>query len=259
MGKDLTKVNQTIFICNGGSCKKQQAEDLTREIRCELKMAGLHETTHTIKTLCMGQCENAPVVYTESDNTWYKQMNIDRINLMVDSLASGNGETSDNILFRREWDKMKPAKVIKPKTLSEFNTIEDTEMGPIDFIKIYPWKFNTYPLIKECLKDKWKDLQVKSIHGELYPGTCQFKYDSGKVQVVCTKSRSSVVFVLSASKDSSDLKHKISDVRLFRTLQSDFSGLQFFNQAEGKILEVTWSDNEDLWKHLVDNYARISS
>ncbi|MCG8310579.1 MAG: (2Fe-2S) ferredoxin domain-containing protein [Cytophagales bacterium] len=259
MGKDLTKVNQTIFICNGGSCKKQQAEDLTREIRCELKMAGLHEATHTIKTLCMGQCENAPVMYTEADNAWYKQMSIDRINRMVDHLASGNGDASDNILYRREWDKMKPVREITPKTKSEFKLIDDAEYGQIECIKIYPWEFNTYPLIKECLNGKWKGFHVKCVHRELYPGYCQIKYDGGKVQVACAKSESSVVFVLRAPADSSDFKYKINNVRLFKTVRGDLSGLQLFNQAEGKILEATWADNDILWQHLVDNYARISS
>jgi (2Fe-2S) ferredoxin len=259
MGKDLTKLNQTVFICNGGSCKKQDADALTREMRCELKMAGLHETTHTIKTLCMGQCENAPVMYTEADNTWYKQMNFERVSLMVDHLASDNGQAPDNILFKKEWDKMYPAKLITPKTQSEFVLIDDEEHGQIDYIKIYPWEFNTYPLIKECLNGKWKDLDIQCIYGELVSGNCQFNYDTGKVEVVSVEGGSSARFVLSAPADSPDFKFKINNVRLFRVMDSDLSGLQFFNQAEGKILEVTWKNNDLLWQHLVDNYARISS
>lgn len=259
MGKDLTKVTHTIFICNGGSCKKQGAEDNVRELRCALKMEGLQETIHTIKTLCMGQCENAPVMFVEGDNTWYKRMTADMIHELVGMSLNSAKALKSNALFKRGWDKMQPAKVVIPKTNGSLQWEEDPEMGRINSIQIYPWEFNTYPLLKECFTNRWEELSLFSKAYGLMKGPFQMEYQPGKALIDTTEKDVSLEIVMQAAKDSEDFPAKVSSIKLFHTAGEEQYGLHFSNPKDGVILKVRWDKNNGFWEHLINNYAKISS
>ena len=259
MGKDLTKVNHTIFICNGGSCKKQGAEDNVRELRCSLKMAGLHETTHTIKTLCMGQCENAPVMFIEGANTWYKRMTAEMIDELVDMQLNSTKALNGHALFKPGWDIMRPAKIVVPKTSGSLQWKEDPELGRINSIQIYPWEFNTYPLLKECFAHKWDGLSLFSKAYGPMEGPFQIEYQTGKALINNAEKGISLEIVMQASKDSEDFPAKISSIKLFHTAGEELYGLHFSNSRDGMILKVQWKKNNGFWEHLINNYAKISS
>lgn len=74
MGKDLTKVSQTVFICNGSSCLKKGADENTLALREAIKEHQIHDQTHTVRTKCTGQCDTGPIVFIHPEGIWYKNV-----------------------------------------------------------------------------------------------------------------------------------------------------------------------------------------
>jgi len=74
MGKDLTKVQHVVFICNGNTCLSKGSEETTNQIRSGISARDIHDQIHTIKTRCTGQCEHGPMVFIYPRGTWYKEM-----------------------------------------------------------------------------------------------------------------------------------------------------------------------------------------
>jgi len=72
--RDLTKVRNHIFFCNGDACQAAGAAESTKAIRKAIKEAGLDESVHTTKTLCNGRCYDSPVVIVSPGYVWYKEM-----------------------------------------------------------------------------------------------------------------------------------------------------------------------------------------
>ncbi|WP_343691029.1 (2Fe-2S) ferredoxin domain-containing protein [Chitinophaga sp.] len=69
--KDLTKVQKMVFICNGGTCSKGGADENTLALRAHLTQHGMDDEIHTIRTKCMGQCTNGPIVFIHPEGAWY--------------------------------------------------------------------------------------------------------------------------------------------------------------------------------------------
>jgi (2Fe-2S) ferredoxin len=72
--KNLIPIKRHLFMCNGGSCKLNGAEESTAAIRREINEAGLADEVHTTKTLCNGRCKDGPVIIGMPDGTWFKQV-----------------------------------------------------------------------------------------------------------------------------------------------------------------------------------------
>jgi (2Fe-2S) ferredoxin len=72
--KDLTKISNHLFLCNGASCKLRGAEESTAAIRSAVEEHGLSEGIHTTKTLCNGRCKDGPIVISQRDGIWFGKM-----------------------------------------------------------------------------------------------------------------------------------------------------------------------------------------
>jgi (2Fe-2S) ferredoxin len=72
---NLDGFSKHLFICNGKTCTKNGAEEITEVIRGELKNSELQKEIHTTKTLCNGQCKHGPIVVLYPKGIWYKEMN----------------------------------------------------------------------------------------------------------------------------------------------------------------------------------------
>lgn len=72
--KNLLDIQLHLFICNGGSCCKNGAEETTNIIRSTIKKMGAFANVHTTKTLCNGRCDDAPVVIVMPQGNWYKSI-----------------------------------------------------------------------------------------------------------------------------------------------------------------------------------------
>lgn len=62
------------LICNGGSCMKRQAEEVTEAIRDEIILRGADRQIHTTRTRCNGRCSDACVVIAYPEGIWYKDI-----------------------------------------------------------------------------------------------------------------------------------------------------------------------------------------
>ena len=259
MGKELTKVKHTVFICTGISCKHEGADDNAREIRCSVKMMGLHENIHTVKTQCLGQCENAPVLFLQPDNHWYKRITPDVVNRFVEERLIFQQELDDHLLFRHGWEVMKPFKTLMSKTQSQFQEEDDPCVGKVSSVALFPWEFNIYPLLKEIflvyrdtLTITWKDKILTSPSFSLV-------YCGGDAHIKGVENNSEeLIVVMSALKDSDRFQYKVNAIRIFRSLEEDRFGIYLKNVTDGKFLQAEWTADNGLWEHLINHYIKTS-
>jgi (2Fe-2S) ferredoxin len=258
MGKDLTKVTNTVFVCNGGTCKKNGAEENTRELRCAIKMAGLHEVTHTVKTLCQGQCENAPVLFLNPEGGWYKRMTAETIDEFVKQKLISHTGFDDHRLFKEGWTTMFAAKTIEPKTHDELTHHCDEHAGDVYGAVIYPWEHNVYPLLKEIFMVYRHTLTIYYRNQVLNSATFQLTYKDGRAQIRGNIASEALEVVMAAPRESEYFLYKVSKVKLYQKADA-FNGIYLMNSKQGIFLRVEWRSGNNFWNHLVDNYVMISS
>ena len=97
--KDLTKVSRHLFLCNGSSCKKLGAEESTAAIRSAINACGFTHIIHTTKTLCNGRCKDGPVVISQPDGTWFKQLSEEKAQEFVHRFLVQNVKPPEMVLF----------------------------------------------------------------------------------------------------------------------------------------------------------------
>lgn len=71
---DLNNMEHHLLICNGSTCNKKGAEELTQAIRKEITDRDLDDTIHTTRTKCNGRCLDKCVVIDYPKGTWYKDL-----------------------------------------------------------------------------------------------------------------------------------------------------------------------------------------
>jgi (2Fe-2S) ferredoxin len=84
---DLSKTKHHVLICNGGSCMVHGAEELTQEIRKEIKGQCLDDVIHTSRTRCNGRCEDKCVVIHYPSGTWYQDMEPGDAKAFIESIS----------------------------------------------------------------------------------------------------------------------------------------------------------------------------
>lgn len=85
---ELSGVSKHVLLCNGGSCTKKGAEEVTNTVRQEIKDQGLLNKIHTTKTLCNGRCKEGPTVVVYPDGDWYKEMTSEKGKQLIDKIKS---------------------------------------------------------------------------------------------------------------------------------------------------------------------------
>ncbi|MGG3804132.1 (2Fe-2S) ferredoxin domain-containing protein [Metabacillus fastidiosus] len=68
---NLSNTKHHILICNGSSCNRAGAEELTRALRQEISNQEADNTIHTTRTLCNGRCHDKCVVIDYPKGVWY--------------------------------------------------------------------------------------------------------------------------------------------------------------------------------------------
>lgn len=71
---DLSNMKHHIFICNGSSCNRAGAEELTQVIRQEISDRELDDFIHTTRTRCNGRCQDKCVAIHYPRGTWYRDL-----------------------------------------------------------------------------------------------------------------------------------------------------------------------------------------
>jgi (2Fe-2S) ferredoxin len=124
---DLSKTKHHVLICNGSSCNRVGAEELTQAIRKEISDREADGVIHTTRTRCNGRCQDKCVVISYPNGTWYKDLKPEDASVFVDSLLTGkdykekvshsyNGEgfeRANGVVTGIQKDKEKVIKVSK--------------------------------------------------------------------------------------------------------------------------------------------------
>ena len=100
--KDLTLVQKHLFICNGGTCTKNGAEESTQKIRQYIADEGMEAQVHTTKTYCNGRCNDGPVVIAMPENVWFKGITPDFCRKFVQQYVVKNQLPESKVLFDYE-------------------------------------------------------------------------------------------------------------------------------------------------------------
>ena len=90
---DLSNTKHHILICNGSSCSRVGAEELTQVIRKEILDRELDDTIHTTRTRCNGRCDDKCVVIDYPKGTWYKDLKPDDASPFIESLLANKDYT----------------------------------------------------------------------------------------------------------------------------------------------------------------------
>jgi (2Fe-2S) ferredoxin len=124
---DLSYTKHHVLICNGSSCNRVGAEELTQAIRKEISNRELDVTIHTTRTRCNGRCQDKCVVIAYPQGTWYKELKPEDAPLLIDSLKNNRDytgkvshlynaegfERTDGVVVGVSKDKEKVKKVSK--------------------------------------------------------------------------------------------------------------------------------------------------
>ncbi|MEB4856895.1 (2Fe-2S) ferredoxin domain-containing protein [Priestia megaterium] len=85
---NLDKTKHHVLICNGSSCNRAGAEEVTQAIRSEIANQELDEYIHTTRTRCNGRFHDKCVVISYPDGIWYKDMKPDDAQELINSLKT---------------------------------------------------------------------------------------------------------------------------------------------------------------------------
>lgn len=83
---NLENTSHHLLLCNGSSCNRGGAEDLTAAIRKEISSKNLDDQIHTTRTLCMGRCYDQCVVVSYPEGYWFKEMTTEDVPYFIESL-----------------------------------------------------------------------------------------------------------------------------------------------------------------------------
>ena len=79
---------------------KMNAELVTQSIRSTIKEFGLEDDYHTVRTKCMGRCDDAPVAMLSPDNVWLKNIKHKQCDLLISEIELNIMKTSESFLFK---------------------------------------------------------------------------------------------------------------------------------------------------------------
>ena len=107
--KDLTLVKKHLFLCAGGSCKNNGAEESIVALRERVAELGMDDHIHTTKTLCNGRCQEGPIMIVEPDGIWYQKVDAEIARRIVDEHLINGQPVEAYVLYEF------PGGILKPK------------------------------------------------------------------------------------------------------------------------------------------------
>ncbi|WP_209123742.1 ferredoxin [Alkalihalobacillus sp. BA299] len=103
---DLSETKHHLLICNGSSCNKAGAEELTQAVRKEISDRELDDIIHTTRTKCNGRCQDKCVLIAYPKGVWYKDLNPEDAPQLIESLMM-NAEFNNKISHCFDGDGFK--------------------------------------------------------------------------------------------------------------------------------------------------------
>ncbi|MFC4077822.1 (2Fe-2S) ferredoxin domain-containing protein [Salinithrix halophila] len=105
---NLSETRHHLLICNGGSCMKQGAEEVTDAIREVIRTSGNDACIHTTRTRCNGRCQDACVVILYPEGTWFHGITPESGRELIRRHVLQNRPLSDRISHRHDGDVFFP-------------------------------------------------------------------------------------------------------------------------------------------------------
>ncbi|WP_163854835.1 (2Fe-2S) ferredoxin domain-containing protein [Paenibacillus elgii] len=96
---NLSGTRHHVLICNGGSCMRQQGEEVTKAIREEIALQQADVVVHTTRTRCNGRCEDACIVIVYPEGVWYKEMTPELGRELVKEHLLGGRPMREQVLY----------------------------------------------------------------------------------------------------------------------------------------------------------------
>jgi len=81
---------------------KKDAEEITQSFRKHIKDMNLGDAYHTVRTRCMGVCNDAPVAMVSPDSIWLKSISPTQCDLVLRQIQLGEIKNSENFLHQMD-------------------------------------------------------------------------------------------------------------------------------------------------------------
>lgn len=251
MGKDLSRVKQTFYTCDGGSCRKAGAEQTSRDTRVYLRNSGSWEKTHTVKTRCNGRCEDAPTWIVQPGNYWYKGVDSTCGIEILKSHLNNDQPLKKALLFEEGASKVsseneKSSSFIKP---FEYRELSEGKMGWIT-------KGLSSDQYLYALFSKWLDTKGKGIYinrkGESFSlsNLSEINYTDEFNIELSFGDRIELLLIGSVGiKDETERqKFKVRGTFYFAEEKTLTKGIEFKNKIGETLASMTF-ENEAFWKY----------
>ncbi len=260
MGKDLANTDHCLLFCNGGSCKRKGSEEMIREVRAHLRMEGMSDRIHTIKTLCMGHCDEAPYVCVLPENVWYKEVSVEQgIRVVEEHLKEGK-HLEDRLLFRSDMNEMATEVPEKGPNVEPFFLQEGKREGELLLqAKGHFKEGDLYPMLKTAL-EKHADQEVEVPEQDLKEhcaGGKEVRFDGRSATIELQGSECELLL----GPPPKEASQAVQDRRIRTVLAESRPGSELpptfhFRNRRGKT-ELSIRDrtrDASLWDHFVRHY-----
>ena len=251
MGKDLSRVKQTFYTCDGGSCRRAGAEQTSRDTRVYLRNSGSWETTHTVKTRCNGRCEDAPTWIVQPGNYWYKGVDSVRGVEILKSHIGNNEPLKEALLFKEGDLKMNSENersnaFIKP---FEYRELSEGKMGWIT-------KGLSSDQYLYALFSKWFEIRGEGVYTNSKGKRFSLSKLSGidysdefNIELTFGEEKELLMIGVVGIKDETERqKLKVRGTFYFSEEQSSTKGIIFKNKMGERLASITF-ENEEFWKY----------
>ncbi len=274
MGKNLNNVSKILYFCTGGCCTRNGAEEIIRETRALLKTENQYQNTHTVKTLCSGQCEHAPVMMVQPDNIWYKEIDEQKGKRIVEEHIIGDKPVHEFMLYNgiEKIDYTKNSESwCKPKL---FKWSEKKELGKVQIANMDAWEMNLYPFLKDLFLNHFQDLRfnVPSFNSEYFTlkQAVAVEYDGIQANVKFDQNQLSIIIGLlpESMPDYDQLySQRINEVMFYKKRNENDEvierGIRMKNRSGENVLNILFPFNDDLenrkWNHFKKIYLYINN
>lgn len=264
MGKDLTKVDKTVYVCTGGTCNNKGGMESLKELRGSLKMKGLHSTTHTIRTLCTGQCENGPIMMVYPDGVIYKEVDIATTEQIVDEHIVANKIVENKVFYQPETNAMHPGKWTDLHPNQHFQKVDDAEMGTVKRCKMLANEVNLYALLKTIFEKRHEAFSLNipetGFNGRLAQAT-EVKFHEDKKAFLTIQNKNFllewlVAYLPETSENTPLIPQRITQVYFYEMEADNSYCIRFSDKKQRLKLAATFNSRE-LWQTLVKIYLEL--
>ncbi len=100
---------------------KVDAENVTQAIRKSIKELNLDDQYHTVRTKCIGRCDDAPVMMIAPENVWLQNIKTEQCKKIVSEIDAGKTKDSNHFLYQFGENTIASDSIPTKKRKNQFN------------------------------------------------------------------------------------------------------------------------------------------